>query len=90
MACGVPVVATNAGAVSDTLIDADCGFIVDNYQNAEEAQASIKQLADRLVYLDTHRNRLMTMGWSARERIEHMYSWEKQAPKWENVLLGKS
>jgi alpha-1,6-mannosyltransferase len=66
MACGRPVIGTNAGAVAE-LVDADTGVLAEP-RNAVALAAEIRALFDA----DVER-----MGRAARRKVERRYSWDR-------------
>ena len=67
MAAGVPVVATRAGAISETVVDGSTGYLVD--------QGDVKALADRLVELLGDDDRRRSFGAAGRARALETFEW---------------
>ena len=68
MACGIPVIITeHAGAKDCVRPDVD-GFLIPPY--------STEAIADTLLHCYHNREKLQSMGMSARNQAEH-YSWER-------------
>lgn len=87
-ACGKPVIATNVGTAIEVINDMDTGYVVNSYDNTTEAKHVVDQIANSLVYLDENRNKLVSMGFAARQRIENLFTWERQAPVWLKAIAG--
>jgi glycosyltransferase involved in cell wall biosynthesis len=69
MACGLPVVATGVGGISEVIEDGQNGFLVPT--------RSPEALADRIVDLLNTSGLRAQMGRSARKTVEECYSWDK-------------
>jgi glycosyltransferase involved in cell wall biosynthesis len=74
MACGVPVVAWREGGLQETVIDGECGFLVND-------PATFRQRV-RLLLHDTRRRG--RFGEAARARAEQ-FSWQRTAEEMERV-----
>jgi glycosyltransferase involved in cell wall biosynthesis len=71
MSCGTPVIATTAGAFTETIVDGESGILVPPADPRSLANAIEHVLGDRNL-----RNRLAEAG---RERIERHFSWRETA-----------
>jgi glycosyltransferase involved in cell wall biosynthesis len=71
MACGVPVVATAVGGLTDTVVDGVTGVLVPPRQPAALAEAVRALLADP--------SRRALLGAAGRERVESRYTWDRIA-----------
>lgn len=79
MACGIPVVGTDAGAMPDYMKDGVTGFIVPIKQP--------KQLAEKLIILIKDKVRRQKMGAAAAQAMQS-WDWGRQTAKLENYLLS--
>ena len=77
MACGTPVVATRAGAVSETVTDGVTGYLVD--------RGDVGALADRLDRLLSDEGLRARMGTAAREDAIRRFSWTAVARQAERI-----
>jgi glycosyltransferase involved in cell wall biosynthesis len=77
MACGVPVVATDAGGMSDTIIHGVTGILVP----ARDSGMIAKAIGD-VLQVDVLRN---GMGSAGRARAVSRYSWERIAVEAESI-----
>lgn len=68
MAAGLPIVTTNRGAISGTVVDGECGFVIDD--------PIPEQLADRLLLLLRDDAMRARMGSAARTRYEQHFTQE--------------
>lgn len=79
MVLGIPMVATDCGALPDMIIDGEQGYIV-------PVGDSIT-MAERLIRLAEDRELRDRLGASARRRVEESYRLEQTAQGYENLLL---
>jgi glycosyltransferase involved in cell wall biosynthesis len=80
MATGRPVVAGRFGAMPETVVDGETGWLVDG---APAAQADV--VADRLASLLTDPARARAFGAAARHRVESLFTPERRAAAVEAV-----
>ncbi|MGY1685907.1 glycosyltransferase [Geodermatophilus sp. SYSU D00867] len=78
MASGLPVVATDCGALRDMVVDGEQGYLVP----VGDAEA----LADRLLRLATDPSLRERMGAAARKRVEEQYRIEQTARGYEQLV----
>ncbi len=71
MAAGVPVVASRSGAVAQTVVDGETGFLVDKNDSAGLAAAMTRLLDDP--------DLRATMGERGRRRALDLYTWARSA-----------
>lgn len=69
MAAGCPIVTTNCGAIAETVIDGETGFVVE--------VGDVKAVADRLCQLVENPLLRQMMGQKARERFLELYTAER-------------
>ncbi|SNT02437.1 Glycosyltransferase involved in cell wall bisynthesis [Geodermatophilus pulveris] len=79
MASGIPVVATDCGALRDIVVDGEHGHLV--------PVGNAKALADRLGELAEDPRRRQRMGTAARRRVEERYRVEQTAHGYEELLV---
>ncbi len=77
MACGVPVVSTNVGGPSETMIDGETGFLV--------PPRDPNALATRVIQLVCDRALRRTLGENARRRIETQFALAPSVVQWQRV-----
>jgi glycosyltransferase involved in cell wall biosynthesis len=73
MACGLPVVATTAGALPEVVEDGKCGILVPPRDHYALAGALKRLLSDEPLR--------QAMGEEGRERVERHFTWEEAARK---------
>ena len=78
MACGIPVVASRAGGLAETVVHGETGFLVE--------PGNPCQLADALIELLQHPAKALSMGSAGRHRAE-MFSWEATVSKLESSYI---
>lgn len=88
MACGRPVIATDAGAIPETVQHNVTGMIFPAWKTAEEALVSKERIASLLRHMRDWRAPLWNMGRQAREYIEKYRTWKRMAPMWLKAIAG--
>ena len=68
MACGTPVCASRGGGMPEIITDGEDGFLFDPANPASLEEALITLLSDDALQ--------RKMGFNARQKIEHQYSWD--------------
>ena len=71
--CGKPVIAGQAGGVSDAVLDNSTGLLVNPESSEEISQAIVKLVADPNLRDD--------LGRQGKERAQTEFNWEKQLEK---------
>ncbi len=79
MACGLPVVATDAGGNRE-LVDDLNGLIV--------PAGDTRRLAEALRELGTSESRRRQLGEVSRKRIQRNFTWERVMPQWEKLYTS--
>ena len=74
MACGLPVIASNIGGISEIIRHGENGFLVDKYHQPEEHAYWIWQLVQ-------HRDTAAQMSAKAREHAVKRFGWKQTAMK---------
>lgn len=64
-ACGLPVVATRTGGISEAILDGESGFLVE--------ERDVDALAERIEWLVAHPESRATMGQAGRRHVEATY-----------------
>lgn len=77
-AAGVPVVSVDVGGVREAVIDGVSGYVVDR-----DARA----LSDRLSFLDTNRDLLVSMGDSGRQNIVENFQLDQAIDSYKTLLV---
>ncbi|MGA8711066.1 MAG: glycosyltransferase family 4 protein [Thermoplasmata archaeon] len=72
LACGLPAIASNSGAVAEAVADGDNGLLV--------PPDSPVKLAEAIRFMAEHPDERRRMGRRARERMEKEYNLERQGP----------
>lgn len=67
-ACGRPVLGTDAGGISESVVNGQSGIII----SRDDSQA----LAHGLIWFHEHQSRLLPMGVAARQRMIKSFTWE--------------
>ena len=73
MACGVPVIATAIGGMTETVLDGVTGYLVD--------RGRPDQLADRITELADDPSGRVEMGNAGRQRVIDLFSWDSVADR---------
>ena len=74
MASGLPVIATRSGALGETVVDGETGFLVD--------RGDVEGLATAMKRLAREPALRRSMGHSGRDRAEVEYSWKRNTSAW--------
>lgn len=85
MACGKPVVATDAGVARALVRNDYTGFLI---ADGPEEQV-IPEIADALYRLDANPAKRLLLGGNARWLIDTHYSWKVRAPQWLKAICGE-
>jgi glycosyltransferase involved in cell wall biosynthesis len=80
MACGMPVIATSAGALPEVVADGETGVIVRPGDERALAAAMASLLADR--------ERCRAMGAAGRERVVERFTWQRNARELEALYAA--
>ncbi|OGP94064.1 MAG: glycosyl transferase family 1 [Deltaproteobacteria bacterium RBG_16_47_11] len=85
MACGTPVVASAVGGIPEVVVRGETGLLVPfepisdgNFEPKNPGQFS-KDLAEAVNSLFSSSEKIRTMGWESRKRVEKDFSWESVA-----------
>ncbi|MFF2483695.1 glycosyltransferase family 4 protein [Paenibacillus sp. NPDC058071] len=79
MACGCPVVATNAGGMKEIIVDGQTGYLITPANIARE-------LPEKLLTLLQNGELRTMMGEESRKRVEEMFTWRHTADRWLSLL----
>lgn len=74
MACGVPVVVTHSGGLTESVVDGETGFVI-----SKEEERLPKELADRVVQLLSNPALAKEMGRKGRKRAEEAFDKARMA-----------
>ena len=77
MACGLPVIATDIGQISEVIEDKRNGILVNN---------DLDKIIDNILFLKNHPEKAKQIGLEARKDIVNYYNWERVGEETENVL----
>ncbi|MGH7886117.1 MAG: glycosyltransferase family 4 protein [Thermodesulfobacteriota bacterium] len=80
MACKIPVIAANSGAIKEIVVDGETGYLVEKNNPQQIADCILKIVADK--------DLSQQMGKSARSRVEEHFDIEKNSRKIEEILLN--
>lgn len=80
MACGLPVVATDVGGVSDAVVDGESGLLIQ--------PARIDALTDALARLVSDSDLRQEMGQNGREIARDRFTWKKSARRLFSIYSG--
>lgn len=78
MACGLPVIGTDVGAISDIIDDGKTGYLV--------PPANSQAIAEKISHLLTHRQNAVAFGKAARKKAETTFSWDRKVEETDTVL----
>jgi glycosyltransferase involved in cell wall biosynthesis len=87
MACGAPVVVTNSGGLTESVVDGETGFVI----SRDEEDLS-QELTGRLIQLLSNPHLAEGMGEKGRRRVEERFGKERMARDFielSEVLLGR-
>jgi glycosyltransferase involved in cell wall biosynthesis len=79
MACGIPVLATDVGAIGDVIIDSETGFIMND--------TSPKSIASDVARI-MKSNHIEHIIANANSLIENNYRFQNALDRWENIIKG--
>lgn len=77
MACGLPVIATDAGQISDVIRHNQNGLLVDN---------SIDQIINNILFLKNGPDKAKQIGLEARKNILNYYNWQRVGEETEQAF----
>ncbi|CDH19348.1 WalR protein [Xenorhabdus bovienii str. kraussei Quebec] len=80
MACGLPVVSTSVGAITEAVIDGDTGYIIE--------PRCVEQLTERLDVLMKSAELRLQMGNASLERAVDLFSMDNMLEKMEFIFYG--
>ena len=78
MACGLPVIGTNLGQISEVVKDKENGLLVEN---------GIDEIIEKILFLKSQSAQAQKIGREARRTIEDYYNWERVGRETEQVML---
>jgi glycosyltransferase involved in cell wall biosynthesis len=78
MACGLPVVASSVGGITESVVDGETGLLCE--------PRDIKCFCDSLSYFAEHPDEATEMGLTGRERVKNRYSADALATAFERVV----
>jgi glycosyltransferase involved in cell wall biosynthesis len=87
-ACGLPVVSTDVGIVSDWPEIHDLGLVVPPYHDESTRNTTLAALVTILERLKADALFRHTCGKRLRESVLERFSWEVLAPRWVEAMLG--
>jgi phosphatidylinositol alpha-1,6-mannosyltransferase len=79
---GLPVIASNVGGVSETVIANQTGFLLNDISEKAVGKAIIRLFSDP--------DLMNKFGVQGRKRVNELFSWGKQAEKLEKILKYKN
>ncbi len=79
MAAGLPVIASSVGAVPETVVDGETGFVV--------SPGDVDAIVGKLDYLISHPKRRREMGRAGRERLLKLYTLDAFFDRMERFLI---
>jgi len=77
--CGVPVIGTDVGCLSQLIEDGKNGYIVGSYRTDDGVKSVFKKVFERLLYLEEDREECNEMGNYNREVVLRDWGWEKRS-----------
>ncbi|SFC75544.1 Glycosyltransferase involved in cell wall bisynthesis [Halobiforma haloterrestris] len=81
MACGLPVISTDAGGTSEIVVDGETGFLVER-GNPDDLAASMATL------MELPAAERATYGTNGRQRVKEMFSIESATENWESIYAS--
>jgi glycosyltransferase involved in cell wall biosynthesis len=80
MACGLPIVASSVGGLTESIVDGETGYLVE--------RGDIDRYCTRLERLASNPNLRQKMGDSGRKRVESTYTAEEFAVQFRNIIFN--
>ena len=78
MACGLPVIGTRVGFLSNLITPGKTGFLVE--------LNNIKELKEKILFFAKNREKVREFGNKARSFVQENFSWEESVKKIENIF----
>jgi len=78
MACGLPVICTNAGGNPELVQDGITGFLVNSHHNPQE-------IAEKILWLKNNPDKARIMGFRGKERIKKHFSTDKMLESYNDL-----
>ena len=75
---GKPVIASNVGGVSETVINHETGILLE--------EASVESVQKAIIELFSDPERMSKFGVQGQKRVNELFTWEKQARKLQDIL----
>lgn len=77
MACGTPVIATKVSGHRETVVEGECGFLVD---------FEPKEITQKLLFIIKNPDKTLELGRQGRKYIESFWTWEGSVRELEKIL----
>lgn len=77
MACGLPIIATRVSGTKDVMLHQQTGLLV--------SPGDAKELGEAILYLLSHPDQAIQMGYAARKRVAENFSAEQQAESYLSI-----
>jgi glycosyltransferase involved in cell wall biosynthesis len=81
MACGVPVIVTNSGGLTESVMDGVTGFVIDKEKLTEE-------LGEKIILLLSNSDLSKKIGITGRKRVESFFTKERMTKDFINILYS--
>lgn len=86
--CGISLISTNVGRISEFITPGENGFIVPSYSCEKEIPKTLDEFERRILQLKNDRDLCDQMGKNNREKIEKEWSWKEKAKAWKTFFEG--
>ncbi|PHM38515.1 glycosyltransferase family 4 protein [Xenorhabdus innexi] len=80
MACGLPVISTSVGAISEAVIDDETGYIIE--------PKSVEQLTDKLDFLMKNADQRLQMGEASLKRATYAFGMDNMLDKMTSIFIA--
>jgi len=84
--CGIPLISTKVGAISEFIIPGENGFLIDTYSSKEETIRVISEFKKYILKLKEDKSLCKYMGNNNRRKIEKNWTWKKRAKVWKTFF----
>lgn len=84
--CGIPLISTNVGAISEFITPGENGFIVPSYSCKEDIPKTLDKFKRYILQLKNDRDLAEQMGRNNREKIVKEWSWRTRAKAWKTFF----
>jgi len=84
--CGLPLITTRVGSISELIVHGTNGFFVDTYNKVEDIPDRIKQFEKYILKLKNDRDICDQMGKNNRAKVVKEWAWRIRAKQWKRIF----